>query len=133
MMKNKELAYAVLRVALGIDILMHGLSRFGENYGKFVASMMEMFATSPLPGWSVNILAHLIPIAEFAVGALLVIGLATRLAAVAGALLMMILIFGSALLQKWELVSLQMNYVFFYFLVLFFLEYNRYSLDRKFR
>jgi uncharacterized membrane protein YphA (DoxX/SURF4 family) len=63
--KNKELAYLILRVALAVDLLMHGLVRVGEGYGKFVTSIVEMFANTPLPVWSVSALAHVIPVLEF--------------------------------------------------------------------
>ena len=62
---------------------------------------------------------------------LLMLGLFTRFAAVAGALVIMALIFGSGLQQKWDAVSTQMIYAVFFFLVLHFLENNRYSLDHR--
>jgi hypothetical protein len=45
-------------------------------------------------------------------------------------LLMSILIFGTCLRSDWAIVGLQMIYAIAFFIALFFLEYNRYSVDR---
>lgn len=130
---NRRLGYLVLRLALGFNILLHGATRFGANYQKFIDWDAQQFAGSPLPDWSVNAFSHCVPPLEFIIGLLLVLGLATRYVAVAGSLLMMALMFGMSILQKWEIVGLQMNYVLFYFILIFLNEHNHYSLDRRFR
>src|SRR5271168_4312420 len=111
---NRRTAYLVLRLALGLNIFMHGAVRFGSNYPKFIEWTAQQFAGSPLPEWSVSAFSHCIPVLEFGIGLLLILGLATRYAAIAGALVMMTLMVGMSILQKWEIVGLQMSYVLFY-------------------
>ena len=57
------------------------------------------------------------------------LGLCCRPALVIGTLLMMLLIFGSTLIQQWEIVSVQMIYVAFYAGLLATARYDRFSLD----
>ena len=126
---DKRLAYLVLRLALGANMLIHGVGRLGANYEKFVAQTVDQFVKSPIPALSVSIFAHIIPFLETAIGLLLVLGLATRFVSVIGGLVMVNLIFGMGILQKWDIVGIQMMYVLFYFLLLFLIEWNRYSVD----
>jgi thiosulfate dehydrogenase [quinone] large subunit len=126
---DKQLAYLVLRLALGVNMFIHGAGRLGGNYAEFVAETMKQFANSPIPAFGVSIWGHMIPYLETAIGLLLTLGFATRLVSVAGSLLMVSLIFGMGTLQKWDIVGTQMIYVLFYFLLLFVIEWNRYSVD----
>jgi len=43
------LAYALLRITLGINIALHGISRTLAGPGTFVASLTKQFAATPLP------------------------------------------------------------------------------------
>jgi thiosulfate dehydrogenase [quinone] large subunit len=126
---DKRLAYLVLRLALGLNIFIHGAERLFGGYAKFVDETLSQFANTGLPSFSVSMFGYAVPVIETLIGALLVLGLATRYATVVGSLLMIFLIFGMGILQKWEIVGLQMNYVFFYFLLLFFIEWNYFSAD----
>jgi thiosulfate dehydrogenase (quinone) large subunit len=87
------------------------------------------FAASALPALSVSIFGHIIPFLETVIGLLLVLGFATRFVSVIGGLVMVSLIFGMGILQKWDIVGIQMVYILFYFLLLFLIEWNRYSVD----
>jgi thiosulfate dehydrogenase (quinone) large subunit len=126
---DKQLAYLVLRLALGVNMFIHGAGRLGGNYEKFVAETVSQFTNSPMPASSVSIFAHTIPFLETTIGALLVLGFATRFVSVIGGLTMVSLIFGMGILQKWDIVGIQMIYVLYYFLLLFLIEWNRYSVD----
>jgi thiosulfate dehydrogenase [quinone] large subunit len=126
---DKQLAYLVLRLALGVNMFIHGVGRLGGNYEKFVAGTVGQFAASPLPALSVSIFGHIIPFLETVIGLLLVLGFATRFVSVIGGLVMVSLIFGMGILQKWDIVGIQMVYILFYFLLLFLIEWNRYSVD----
>ena len=126
---EKEMGYFLMRLALGVNLFIHGVIRLGGNYDKFVNEEVAQFAASPLPEWSSNLFIHAIPCAEAVIGTLLILGLATRSVLVAGSLLMVCLIFGMGTLQKWDVVSSQMIYVLFYSLLLSFAERNYYALD----
>ena len=62
-------------------------------------------------------------------GALLVVGLWTRPALLVGSLVMVALTWGVVLKQDWPVAGLQLTYSIAFFLLLFFREYNRFSLD----
>ena len=48
---------------------------------------------------------------------------------IGGSLLILILTFGSALVQDWEIAGLQLIYALVYAVLLFLLSYNEYSAD----
>ncbi len=82
------------------------------------------------PGALVYGFADTLPWAEAIIGLLILLGAATRLALISGALLMLVLTFGTSLLQDWNVAGLQLIYAVVYFLLLAFVEHNRWSIDR---
>jgi thiosulfate dehydrogenase [quinone] large subunit len=126
------LAHGLARLALGLNILAHGLSRIGDIPG-FAASIEKMFAATWLPAAAVAITAYSIPPIELTVGVLLVLGLFLRPALVIGALLLCQLTFGSALTQQWDIAGIQLVYVAIYTVLLATSGFNQYSIDRLFR
>ena len=90
---DKRLAYLILRLALGINIFIHGAGRLIDGYAKFVDEVKIQFANSLLPSWSVTAFGYAIPVMELLIGILLVFGIATRYALVVGSLLIIVLIF----------------------------------------
>lgn len=129
---DRCLAFAVFRLTLGVNMLIHGLVRLPDLDG-FAGGLVEGFAETPLPPFLVEAFATALPVAEAAVGALLILGLLTRWALLAGGLLITALVFGTALRQQWDTLGLQMIYALAYFLLHFFIGYNRFSMDRLFR
>lgn len=127
---DRTLAYALLRLFLGVNIAMHGISRLAFGSAKFHAAIETQFAHTPLPHPLIAAFAVALPWAEACLGLLLVVGLFTRVALAAGALLMVVLTFGSSLLQDWQIAGIQLIYALAYFLLLFLLSYNRWSLDQ---
>jgi thiosulfate dehydrogenase (quinone) large subunit len=68
---------------------------------------------------------------ETALGLLLLLGLFTRFALIAGALVMTALVFGTNLAQDWNVAGLQLIYCFlYYYLLAHRREKNLWSLDR---
>jgi thiosulfate dehydrogenase [quinone] large subunit len=126
---HKALAYATFRLALGIDELMHGLVRLPGLAG-FAAGMAKQFQGTILPGWFVYSFGTVLPFLETLIGLALILGVFTRWTLVAASLLMSNLIFGTSLRSDWNIVGLQMIYILAFFLALFFLEHNHYSVDR---
>lgn len=122
-------AYALVRLSLGVNILMHGVSRL-DNLAGFAEKVGRGFEGTFVPVALGTALAYPIPIFEAAIGALLTIGLWTYGAAVAGALLMIPLIFGTNLMQQWNVAGLQLVYVGLYFILIAFAHHDGYSLDR---
>ncbi|MDW5265298.1 MULTISPECIES: MauE/DoxX family redox-associated membrane protein [Acidobacteriaceae] len=126
---DQRLAYALLRIVVGLNLLMHGVSRMLAGPGTFAAHMVGQFAHAPLPVWSVWSFGMVLPAIEALLGLLLLIGLRTRAALVAASLLIMVLTFGSGLLQEWSTVGSQLIYALVYSVLLFLLRYNGWSVD----
>lgn len=126
---DQRLAYALLRIVVGLNLLMHGVSRMLAGAGAFAAYMVEQFAHAPLPVWSVWSFGMVLPAIEALLGLLLLIGLRTRAALVAATLLIMVLTFGTGLLQNWSAAGLQLSYALVYSVLLFLVRYNGWSVD----
>lgn len=126
---DAALAHALLRLALGISMLVHGLVRIGGHFWPFVDSTVKQFASSPVPHFLVRIGAMIIPPVEVLMGVLLILGLWTRFALVLGSLEMCALIAGMSLLEQWEIVAIQLAYAFFFCVVLRDRQNNAMSVD----
>jgi thiosulfate dehydrogenase (quinone) large subunit len=125
---DQRLAYLLLRLTLGINILLHGAVRL-PALGAFAAGTVQQFADTPLPAVTVRLFGLLLPFLETAIGLLLTVGLWTRWALVAGALLIVALVFGTALRSDWETLSIQMIYGIIYYLLLTGRTYDYFALD----
>jgi thiosulfate dehydrogenase (quinone) large subunit len=129
---HKALAYGTFRLALGVVELMHGLVRLPMLAG-FAAGMAKQFQGTILPGWFVYSFGSVLPFLEGLIGLALILGIFTRWTLAAASLLMSILMFGTSLRSDWNIVGLQMIYAIAFFIALFLLEHNHYSVDRLLR
>lgn len=102
---DSSLAYALLRITLGLNIFMHGTSRLLAGIGNFVSGMIKMFQNTLLPTAVVVPFGYALPWLEAGLGLLIIVGFRTREALVAGALLMLGLTFGTALRQDWDVAG----------------------------
>lgn len=109
-MRDERLGYVMLRLALGVNLTMHGVSRMLMGPGEFAFKLQTQFANSILPAWSVRVFGVLLPGVEGLLGLLILIGLRTRTALVAASLLMMVLMFGAAIIQDWSATATQLTY-----------------------
>lgn len=126
---DENLAYALLRAVAGMNLLMHGLSRWLVGPAVFANKLMEQFAKTPLPEWSVRAFGLILPTIEALLGVLLLIGLRTRAALVGAGLLMVVVTFGSSLIQDWSAAGTQLMYALVLSTLLFLRRYNGWSLD----
>jgi thiosulfate dehydrogenase [quinone] large subunit len=126
---GRELAYFLLRITLGVNILMHGLARILSGLSPFAAGMVKQFASTPMPPTLVHAFAIALPWSELFIGAFILVGLWTRTALVLGALEIFILTFGVSLTQNWSVAGVQLIYAVVYAVLLASAEYNRWSLD----
>jgi thiosulfate dehydrogenase [quinone] large subunit len=120
---HRALAQALLRWTLGVNLLGHGLNRIGHLH-QFAEEMANDFAHTFLPRALVLAFGLVLPFFEPLVGALLVTGLWARWALVAGALSLLPLSFGTALLGRWDVLTQQVVYAVVYFLLLSGLEHD---------
>lgn len=125
---DRQLAYGILRLTLGVNILLHGLVRL-PHLASSADTLVQAFAKTPLPPQAVRLFALALPFAETIVGFLLTLGLWTRFALVGGGLLITALVFGTALRSAWETLGIQMLYAAIYYLLLAGRTYNRFSID----
>jgi thiosulfate dehydrogenase [quinone] large subunit len=127
---DRALARVLLRLSMGFNLLLHGLVRL-PMLGRFADGMARDFSATILPAALVHTFALFLPVAELTIGVLLVIGLWQRAALTAGPLLMIALIFGTALQQHWDTLTQQMLYVFIYTALLATRSWDRWSLDAR--
>jgi thiosulfate dehydrogenase [quinone] large subunit len=126
--RNRALAHALARLALGINISIHGFARLG-HIGAFAAGMRGEFSQTILPGPLVEIAGYAIVLAECGIGLLVLLGLGLRGALVAGTVLMLVLEFGTCLRQDWNTAGTQLLYIGLYAALLATLHCDRYSAD----
>jgi len=127
-MKN-TIAFLLIRLAIGASMLGHGLARL-PKLPVFSGWMVEIFEESILPKELILVFSYSLPVAEFVIGLLLLSGLFTRGAAVAGGLVMVVLIFGTCMIENWEAIPTQLLHIVFFALVLeFATKSNSMALD----
>jgi thiosulfate dehydrogenase (quinone) large subunit len=126
---DQALAYLFLRATLGVNIVLHGVARLLAGPGHFVSTLAQQFHSTPLPRTLVVAFAYALPWIEAVLGLLVVIGLFTRVALSLGALLILVLTFGSCLLQNWDVAGLQLIYAAIYAALLAWVSADRFSLD----
>ena len=128
--KNIELAYLILRITMGVNMFTHGVARL-LNIDGFNSWMIGEFSNTFLPEFMINISSYMIPFGELVIGILLILGLFTSRALLLGAILIVLLVFGSGVKENWNIMSSQMIYAIFFFILSYFIELNKYSIDRK--
>ena len=92
--KNIELAYLILRITMGVNMFTHGVARL-LNIDGFNSWMIGQFSNTFLPEFMINISSYMIPFGELVIGILLILGLFTSRALLLGAILIVLLVFGS--------------------------------------
>jgi thiosulfate dehydrogenase [quinone] large subunit len=127
---NIVIAYTILRLSFGANILLHGLSRVLNGKAAFLAYLTHYFEHAHLvPAGMLPIFAAVLPWVETTLGLLLVLGLFSRFALIVGGLVLAVLVVGTNLAQDWLVAGLQIPYCFVYYYLLIHLEQNRMSLD----
>ncbi len=126
---HKTTAYALLRIAFGVNFLGHGLFRILSGVQVFAATTAEHMTKSPLPHGFVLGFGYAIPFLELLLGIGLVAGLLTRAALVLGAAFMMALTVGVTSNQQWDVAGQQLVYSLIFAVLLFGLEWNGWSVD----
>ena len=126
--RNTQIAYALFRFALGLDMFLHGVMRL-PALSAWVDTQTQLFANSFLPTFMVRGFLFVLPIPEAIIGAILMIGFFTREALIAGSLTMIVLIFGTGTRQDWTTIGAQMLYVLYYYIMLARLDDNWLAVD----
>ena len=126
---HRAIAFALMRIALGLNLFEHGFFRILAGQGTFVRLMTAGMSKSPLPHSLLVSFGYCIPWIEVTLGCLLVAGLLTEPALAGGSLFMIALTFGTSSNQDWGTVGLQLNYSVVFFILLWLVEANSLSMD----
>jgi thiosulfate dehydrogenase [quinone] large subunit len=127
-MNYREIAYALLRVTTGVIFLFFGVGKFMIGISNFVGGMNQNFS-GKLPAFMVMPFAYLIPFAEVISGTLILFGLFTRAGLFISGLLLIGLTFGLVMLGQAPNVAHNLQYALVNFVLLWFVDLNRYSID----
>jgi thiosulfate dehydrogenase [quinone] large subunit len=129
---HRECAYALLRATLGLVFLFAGIGKFMMGIGTFASGLQETFA-GKLPTALIMPFGYALPVLEVVAGLLLVSGLFNYFGSVLAGLMMMALIFGKLIEGDAPTVGHNLLYSVIVFLLIWFSDYNGYSLDRLLR
>lgn len=126
---DESIAYAILRLTLGVNIGLRGVVRIAHGTTAFAQGIVKQMEATVLPPSAVYAFAFSLIWVEAAVGLLLILGLQTRLALIVGGLMMTLLTFGTMQIENFQNAWLQLTYALVFFVVLAFRSWNLISLD----
>lgn len=128
-MKEINITYLLARLPIGMSMLGHGLVRL-PKLAAFSEWMTGSFSKSVLPEFMVLPFSYLLPVLELITGLLLLSGLFTRFAVLLGSAIMLMLIFGSCIIEQWENVFIQVLYGAYFAVLYRYLNFNKISVDQ---
>ena len=130
-MYHREIAYALLRVTVGMMFLFFGVGKLLGGVGGFTGGMVERFAGSFLPSPLVELFAYVLPFAEVAIGTLLVLGLFNVATLTRAGLLRLALTFGAGVVLADPPTAAQnVTFALVIFVLLWSAEHNAYFPSR---
>jgi thiosulfate dehydrogenase [quinone] large subunit len=127
--KDERLGYALLRVVLGSNLLMHGVGRILMGPGEFGFNLRTEFMHSRLPAPAVWAFGTVLPGIECLLGALILFGLRTRAALIASGALMAVLTFGSGLIRDFAAEETQLMYAAIIATMVALVRFDGWSVD----
>jgi len=129
---NEALAYGIFRFTFGINIMMRGIVSIALGLPAFQNYMLTQFKDVPaMPTAFLIPFATALPFIETVIGFCIMVGLATRTALIAGALMITALTFGTMMRQDFTIAWLQLDYAIAFFILLALRAWNLISLDAK--
>jgi thiosulfate dehydrogenase [quinone] large subunit len=117
-----------MRITYGVIFLFYGIGKFMGGISNFVGGVNQQFS-GKLPAAMVMPFAYFIPFAETISGALILLGLFTRVGLTLSGLLLVGLTFGVVILGQAPTVAHNLQYVLINFVLLWLVELNRFSID----
>ena len=106
-MKDFKTTYFFLRLPVALSIFGHGLVRL-PKLQTFTEGVVKSMEKSAIPESLLTPFGYFIPIAEFVIGLILLIGYQTKYTIYAGLALMGLLVFGSASVENWTGIEAQL-------------------------
>ena len=126
-----QMAYALFRITLGVNMFFHGFMRIIGDTGAWVDSQVALFPESFLPTLWVTAFLWVLPFFEVVFGTLLTLGLFTYWMSVTGALMMLVLIFGNTTRQAWGVAGNNMHYTVYFCILVAAHAHNWLALDNR--
>ena len=128
------LAYGLFRLTFGINIMMRGIVRIYHGLPGFQTYMLTQFKDVPeMPPAFLTAFATVLPFVETLIGLCIVLGFQTRIALIAGSLMITALTFGTMLRQDFTIAWLQLDYAIAFFILIALRSWNLISLDARMR
>lgn len=106
-MKDFKTTFFFLRLPAALSIFGHGLVRL-PKLQTFTEGMVKSMEKSAIPESLLTPFGYFIPIAEFLIGLVLLIGYQTKYTIYAGLALMGLLVLGSASVENWSGIEAQL-------------------------
>jgi thiosulfate dehydrogenase [quinone] large subunit len=129
---NEAIAYGIFRFTFGVNIMMRGIVRIALGLPAFQNYMLTQFKDVPvMPTAFLIPFATVLPFIETLIGFCIMVGLATRTALIAGALMIAALTFGTMMRQDFTIAWLQLDYAIAFFILLALRSWNLISVDAK--
>lgn len=128
---HNKISYLIVRLALGLSMFGHGLVRLPKLQA-FSEGLVASFENSILPEMLTLPFSYVLPIAELVFGLFIVLGLFTRISAIATAVVLLSLIFGSTLVENWGAITAQLIHIAFVAYIIHHVKDNTYALDNRF-
>ncbi len=129
-MRHKQVAYVLLRITIGVVFLFYGIGKFTMGRAALVNGLVQQFAKTPLSPGLVRVFGNVIPFAEVILGFCVLFGVFTTIALALMGTLLIALTFGMVLVPNPSIVANNLIYCVIVFLLLYFAEYNTFSLER---
>lgn len=129
-MLDKQLAYLLARITLGVNFLLHGFVRI-PKLTAFAEGITKGFENTMLPLSMVEAFSYALPFIELILGILLTLGVANKKTLVSTAILIILLISGSAFKEDWNAIATQMLYALFIIFLIRNLKDNVWSVTRN--
>ena len=133
--RDLPIAYFMVRLTMGFHMFAHGAVRLpiltefaGQTATEFAP--VRLIGLPFFPAWLVYPFMLSVPVVEFSVGVLLILGLKTKLASIAGGVTMLLLMFGTVARMNFGTAHLMWFYVLIFALLAGANFADRYSLDR---
>ena len=126
-----RIAYALFRITLGVNMFFHGFMRIISDTSAWVEGQVVTFSDSFLPEVSVRVFLHVLPYYELVLGTMLTLGLFTWWSSIAGALMMLALLFGNTTRQDWGTAGNNMHYTLYFCILIAANAYDSFCLDNR--
>lgn len=127
--QDRKIAYLFVRLSMAVSMLTHGIVRL-PKLTAFSDGMVAQFNRSMLSEGLVRPWAYAVPWIELVLGITLLLGLFTRVSAIAGAVLLLVLMGGSGMVENWGAFPSQLMHIAFFLAIILYRKYNSFALDR---